>query len=190
MEKVFFENTYGYDNFISEDERLQLYKWALDLKDDMVLAIPMNDEKDQYGEKLIRKFSKLSELSNIPILIDTIKSKIIKIESLENTLPEVVNGDWIGIVGEGAYVEPHVDSNLNENYYTRRYNLLISVPTEGGNPIYDGITIPIKEKLIWRCDAGLFNHTSEKVIGNKFRITLSFGFSIPIDLQNYKKSLI
>ena len=190
MEKVFFENTYGYDNFISEDERMKLENWALSLKDDMILAKPMNDEKDQYEEKLIRQFSKLSDLTNVPNIVNILKSKIIKLESLENALPEIINGDWIGIVGEGAYVEPHTDANLNNNYYTRRYNLLISVPIEGGNPIYDGILIPIKEKLLWRCDAGLFNHTSQKVIGNKFRITLSFGFSIPTNLKNYKKTLL
>ena len=72
MEKVFFENTYGYDNFISEDERLQLYKWALDLKNDMVVATPMNGEKDQCGEELIRQFSKLSELPHIyNFIVDT-----------------------------------------------------------------------------------------------------------------------
>ena len=190
MKKVLFENTYGYDNFISEKERVELENWALDIKDNMLLAIPMNNEKDQYAKNLVRHFSKLSELTDIPNIVNILKSKIIKLESLENALPEIINGDWIGIVGEGGYVEPHMDANLNSDYYTRRYNLLISVPIKGGNPIYDGVMIPIQEKLLWRCDAGLFNHTSEKVIGNKFRITLSFGFSIPTNLKNHKKTLL
>lgn len=188
MKKILFENTYGYDDFITETERVVLEKWALSAKNDMRKVHPKNNESDQKTKELIRHFGKLSEMENVPLLINQLREKLIDIEELEEFLPEPHNGDWIAIVGENAYVEPHIDSNLNKNYYTRRYNLLISLPDSGGLPIYDDKIVPVKEKLIWRCDAGLFNHTSEKVVGDRFRINLSFGFSISIEWENKKEN--
>jgi hypothetical protein len=178
MQKIIFENTYGYRDFITEDERLELESWALAIKDKMGKATPVNGEIDQKDEDLIRHFAKLSGFSDIPDLFEKLKRKIMKIENIENYLPAPVNGDWIGIIGENSYVEPHKDDNLNNKFYTRRYNLLVSVPKEGGRPIYGGKIIPIEDKILWRCDAGLVTHSSEKVIGDRLRINLSFGFSI------------
>lgn len=188
MKRVIFENTYGYEDFITDNERLELESWALNIKDDMSRAKPVNGKDDkQDGEDLIRHFAKLSGFSNIPDLFERLKKKIIEIEGIENYLPAPINGDWLGILGENSYVEPHRDDNLNSDYYTRRYNLLVSTPKDGGRPIYDGKFIPIKDKTLWRCDAGLVTHTSEKVIGDKLRINLSFGFSIPIEWEREQK---
>jgi hypothetical protein len=190
MKKVIFENTYGYENFITEDERLELEYWALNMKNNMNRANPVNGENDQKDEYLIRHFAKLSAFSNIPNLFERLKKKIIEIENIKNYLAAPINGDWLGILGENSYVEPHKDDNLNSEYYTRRYNLLVSTAISGGKPIYGGKLIPIKDKMLWRCDAGLITHSSEKVIGDKLRINLSFGFSIPIKSdteKNHKK---
>ncbi len=184
--KVIFENTYGYENFITDEERNEIETWAFLEQERMRKVYPINNESDQRKKDIIRHFGKLSELTHVPKLVNELKEKLIEYEQLEEFLPEPHNGDWISIVGQDAYVEPHIDANLNRNYYTRRYNLLISLPTSGGLPIYDGKIIPVKEKLIWRCDAGLYNHTSEIVNGNRFRINLSFGFSISIDWENKK----
>jgi hypothetical protein len=183
MERVIFENTYGYEDFITEDERLELESWAMTIKDKMGRAQPVSGEADQKDEDLIRHFAKLSGFSNIPTLFEKLKLKIIELEGIEKYLPAPINGDWIGILGENSYVEPHKDDNLNDQYYTRRYNLLVSAPLDGGRPIYGGKLVPIKDKLLWRCDAGLVTHTSEKVIGDKLRINLSFGFSISIEWE-------
>jgi hypothetical protein len=54
----------------------------------------------------------------------------------------------------------------------------LSVPDSGGNPIYDGEVINVEERMLWRCEAGLYNHASLPVIGSKSRINISFGFQV------------
>jgi hypothetical protein len=55
---------------------------------------------------------------------------------------------------------------------------LLSVPKSGGNPIYDGEVVDVEERMLWRCEAGLYNHASMPVVGSIPRINISFGFQI------------
>ena len=52
------------------------------------------------------------------------------------------------------------------------------MPDVGGNPIYENDIVEVKEKMLWRCEAGLYNHSSVEVRGSKPRINISFGFQI------------
>lgn len=170
MNKVILENTYGYEDFITEEERLFLEEWA----------ISNNSYLKRNIEGPYRNFGRLDSLSDIPPVIKELKNKLIELESIEKVIEAPQNADWLGIQKETAFVEPHMDYNGPDNrYYTRRYNILISLPEEGGQPIYGNKVLKVKERMIWRCDAGLVIHSSIPNKGEKLRINLSFGFLMP-----------
>jgi hypothetical protein len=114
-----------------------------------------------------------------PDIFYKIRNRLLELENINNPIPAPVNYDWIGVVGEDSYVEPHIDDSYRE-YYTVRYNLLVSFPDNGGKPIYGGELLPVEEKMLWRCDAGIVEHSSEVVKGDKLRINLSYGFSFEL----------
>ena len=181
MNKVILESTYGYENFITEDERLFLEDWAI--KNNSYL------KRNSVGP--YRNFGRLDSLSDVPPLIKQLKDKLIKLESIEKVIEAPQNADWLGIQKETAFVEPHMDYNgPDERYYTRRYNILISLPEEGGQPIYGKKVLSVKERMIWRCDAGLVVHSSIPNKGKKPRINLSFGFLIPKPGKSFETKLI
>lgn len=189
MDKVILENTYGYENFITEKEQETLVKWANESIKFMERAKPVNGEENQQKTDLVRHFINLDKLPSVPKLVYSLKEKIANLEHIYPIITAPHNGDWIGVTCEDSYVEPHKDSNGSDvRFYTRRYNLILSFPEEGGQPIYGGNVLDVKELDIWRCDAGLVEHSSIPNKGNKCRINLSFGFSIPRETKN--KSLI
>ena len=168
--KVEANGTYWYTDFITEGERLELKLWALE-----------NEYKlkpNLAGPN--RRFSRLDKLGKLPDIINIIRDRIIEVEQIVNPVEAPQNADWIGIQREGAFVEPHLDYNGEDPaYYTRRYNLLINMPNEGGQPIYDGQTLDIGERTLWRCDAGIKVHSSVPNVGKRARINLSYGFLMP-----------
>ena len=179
LDKVYFGGTYAYKNFINDDERLQLEEWILSKQTSMNFSIPINSEEDQYVPGLQRHFKVLRNDDEKPEIFYTLRNKLLDLENITNPIPAPGNLDWIGIVGKGSYVEPHCDAN-SPNYYTVRYNLLVSFPDAGGRPIYGGEILPVEEKMLWRCDAGIVKHSSEIVKGDKLRINLSYGFSFEL----------
>ena len=179
FEKVYFGGTYGYKDFINNDEKLKLQEWILSEQAKMSFSQPVNSEKDQYRSGLKRHFKILYPNDEKPDIFHSIRKRILDLENITNPIPAPINYDWIGVVGEDSYVEPHLDDSFRE-YYTVRYNLLVSFPNGGGRPIYGGELLPVEEKMLWRCDAGIVEHSSEVVKGDKLRINLSYGFSFEL----------
>ena len=163
-------NTYCYPEFITEDEQFFLKMWAL-----------TNEYKlrpNSAGPN--RRFNRLDNLGKLPGVFDYIRQRIIKAEDIQNPIEAPQNGDWLGIQRDEAFVEPHMDYNGEDpNFYTRRYNLLISMPESGGQPIYDGQVLDISERTLWRCDAGIIIHSSVPNVGPRPRINISYGFLMP-----------
>jgi hypothetical protein len=163
-------NTYCYPDFITSDEQFFLKMWAL-----------TNEHKlrpNSAGPN--RRFNRLDNLGKLPGIFDYIRQRIIKAENIENPIEAPQNGDWIGIQRDEAFVEPHMDYNGEDpNFYTRRYNVLVNMPESGGQPIYDNQILDIKERTMWRCDAGLIVHSSVPNVGERPRINISYGFLMP-----------
>jgi hypothetical protein len=61
-----------------------------------------------------------------------------------------------------------------------RFNLLISKPDHGGNPVISGTEYNVKENELWSCVAGMDKHSTTRVVGDKPRVLLSFGHFIPL----------
>lgn len=162
------KTTYCYKDFITMEEQEFIINWALNNKDKF--------KKNTTGPD--KYMARLHEMGiEIPELIKNLKHKISQLENIEEVIDVPHNVDWIGIQGNGAQVFPHLDDNGNDDrYYTRRYNILLSLPEGGGYPIYGGEVLNVEERMIWRCDAGLVEHSSIPNLGDKPRINLSFGF--------------
>lgn len=83
---------------------------------------------------------------------------------------------------EGYKCTWHTDDTDDENIYTTRFNVLLSKPEKGGEPIIkkggEKITIPVQENEPWLCIAGKYEHSTVKTKGSTPRILLSFGYDI------------
>ena len=168
MYKILLNGTYGYENFINDQERNYLLNWVQNNIHEFLL--------NKNGEG--RYFRSLKEITNSPLdLVKNLKKRIIKLENIIDWVEEPLMSDYIGINLKGAAIHPHTDPN-QDNYVHTRYNIILSWPEGGGESIYGENINNLKENLIWKCIAGKVQHASMPVRGDKPRITLSLGFLI------------
>jgi hypothetical protein len=86
--------------------------------------------------------------------------------------------DAIGIQTEGAFTHLHIDNNDGDNVHFR-LNVLASKPIGGGMPIIKDEVIEVDEGEPWICYSGIEYHSTTKVEGDKRRILLTYGFTLP-----------
>lgn len=123
-----------------------------------------------------RQFGILQEL-NPPNEVWEIKKQIIDFYNLHKIKQEPIYKDYCGYITDGGAIHKHKDQN-EKNLIHTRFNVLVSKPLVGGEPIQNEVVIKVKEGDVWRCDAGKFIHSCNPVIGIKPRVVLSFGFLI------------
>lgn len=99
-----------------------------------------------------------------------------------NTPIDSIDGFFISYSEKGHKVHLHKDKNPDEDTYHIRFNIMISKPNKGGNPIINDELIKVKENEVWVCEAGNYFHTIEEVKGIKPRIMISLGHYIKKDL--------
>ena len=132
--------------------------------------------------------------------LDRLATEILEFYQLPwNTQIEPNYGFLICYSTQGHQVHKHNDANFNvegpdeslnedlphdylDNVVHVRFNTLISKPIVGGNPIISEVEYNVDENEIWRCVAGIDEHYTTKVAGDKPRILLSFGYFIPKDI--------
>jgi hypothetical protein len=182
--------TYCYDEFITAEEQKILRNYILSIQDMMGHAVS-NGYKSEY-DMLIRRsigtvgLKRRYNLDPIPLVVD-IRNRIIELENLHDPIiHDAYLGDWFGITDEDAFVEPHTDL-LQEpylDYNVRRYNVIVSMPHEGGQPIYGGDVLDVGERGMWMCEASLVKHASVPNIGSRMRLNISYGFFVPKNQYN------
>ena len=151
---------------ITEEEQQEIIEWA-------------NQNYTTFlhnGE--YRHFIVLTDLPGAPLCIWNIKKRIMDIEDLHKYQQEPLLRDYIGYITDGGKIHRHRDRSYYEAIHTR-FNAFVQLPEEGGMPIYNDITIPVKERQYIKCYSGIHYHHCELVKGPKARIVLSFGFLIP-----------
>ena len=118
--------------------------------------------------------------SEIINLIKDIKNRIVIEENLnkDDIESQVELEDFIYIMPPGTSLHRHIDVNQIGMYHIR-FNLLLQRAEKGGIPIYAGRKKEIEEKSYILCRSGIDLHGSNLVEGNKPRIVISYGFSIP-----------
>lgn len=114
---------------------------------------------------------------NPPKEVWDIKNKVIDLYNLHNAKQEPLFKDYCGYITNGGAIHKHTDPNEGHLIHTR-FNVLVSKPIEGGEPIQNDKIINVNEGDVWRCDAGKVFHWCNEVKGDKPRIVLSFGFLI------------
>jgi hypothetical protein len=187
MKRIELNDTYGYEDFITEEEQSELLLWTN--QNSHLFKV------NETGSDLInapygsRKIGILKKIKNSPLeLVKKIKDRVIEIEQIKDWKEEPYFNDAIGINEEGGSIHTHTDPN-ELGFVHVRYNLILSYPLDGGHSIYNGKMNILKEKMVWRCVAGKVPHSSTAVIGKKPRVTLTMGFLIP-EIQKTKKSIL
>lgn len=166
MTKIEIPNSWAYIEFISIEEQTVLLKFANSIRN-----LLQNNGLGRFYQDHLEK------THSVPQEYKDIKQRIIDTEKLKNFILDPQFGDFISFNETAGSIHEHKDDNVHSFIHTR-YNLLLSVPDSGGNPIYDGKVIDFEERMLWRCEAGLYNHASLPVVGNKPRINISFGFQV------------
>jgi hypothetical protein len=160
-------DTWGYEEFISVEEQKELINWVYS-----------NFHRLQANGKY-RFWYSFRDSDDSPNILNIIKKRLIDVEKIDPYIQDPFFGDFLGVVTQDGAIHKHKDPNQPNCTHTR-YNLLLKIPKEGGNPVYEDEIIPYKERFIWRCEAGIHYHASLPVLSDDNpRINISFGFSIP-----------
>ena len=166
MTKIDIPNSWAYKDFITLEEQNVL----LEFSNKQQAHLRNNGAGRFYVDHITTKFS-------VPKEYKIVKQRIIDTENLTDFLLDPTFGDFLSFNTVDGAIHSHTDPN-NDGYIHTRYNLLLSVPESGGKPIYDNKIFDIEERMLWRCEAGLYNHASTPVVGERSRINISFGFQI------------
>jgi hypothetical protein len=88
--------------------------------------------------------------------------------------------DAIGVQIKGGFTHSHLDNNDGDNIHFR-LNVLASKSIGGGMPIIADEIIEVEEGEPWICYSGIEWHSTTEVKGDKRRILLTYGFTLPKD---------
>jgi hypothetical protein len=124
-----------------------------------------------------RKYFILNEAENFPNLFLEIKQRILNKENITEWIPDPFFGDRIMYNETNGYIHEHIDPTLESKNHLR-FNLFLSKPFHGGDPIYNGELIPFEERCYLKYLVNEYYHASLPVIGKKPRISISYGILI------------
>ncbi len=160
------------NEIITKDEQEFLLKW-----------IYFNEDKfvpNKMGPN--RKFISLDKLkiSEKPKLIGEIKIRILFKENICTWEQDPFFGDIITCNTEGGFIHQHTDPSLPNREHIR-FNLFLSKPKKGGDPILMNQILSFEERQYIRYHVNKQHHKSLPVEGDKPRIAISYGISIPAD---------
>lgn len=157
-------------DIITKEEQSLLLNWVYDNECKFIIN-PNGSNRKFYSYSF--DFS-----PQTPILLYKIKQRIIKKEKIKKYLEEPRFGDYVGWITDGGFINRHKDKNFGDLNHVR-YNLFLSVPHRGGDPIYNNWKITPKERKYYKCNSGNEFHSCKRVIGSKPRIVISYGFLVP-----------
>jgi len=167
------------NKIITEEEREFLLDWIFENEDSF----------QSNGAGLYRKFLNINKFKNVPSLFFEIKERILKEEEINEWQLDSFFGDIITFNEEDGFVHEHTDPTLPDSNHIR-FNLFLSKPESGGNPIYNGKELEYEECCYNKYYVNTSKHASVPVKGKKPRIAISYGISIKneSDSRNFKES--
>lgn len=178
---------------MSEEERLEFLDWVCTRYRTLIA----------HREGLIG-YTFYKEDAEVPPIVWKILDRIIEKEGLEEYRESYddaffkrvhrgqtgVYRDHVAVILPGKNINRHTDINQPGLIHSR-FNVFFQVPTEGGKTYYGRDLVEIKERGYVLCRSGIDTHWTELIWGDRPRITISYGFQLPIDVINklYKKPL-
>ena len=182
IEKKYSQNTYGYENFITQKEKKTLLNF---------IQTNLNHFKIRSDEKEL--LCTIQDLPNYPKkIISKLRKRIIELEKIEEHYPDIIHQDAVSVIYQGGFHDYHRDVNYL-NWCLVRYNIILSKPDDGGLSVYGDEMNDWDENTIWKCVAGNVKHGVTKVFGSKPRIVLCLGFLIKqedVIKKQHKKPVI
>ena len=133
-------------------------------------------EINHIGKNGTRKCLNINSI-NFPNLFFEIKERILIKEKITKWELDPFFGDLITFNSEGGFIHVHTDPTLPNKKHLR-FNLFLSKPLIGGDPIYDNKKLEFEERCYIRYRVDKYEHSSLPVVGSKPRIALSYGISI------------
>lgn len=165
--KKYTQNTYGYENFITDKDKKTLLNF---------IEKNLNHFRIRSDEKEL--FCTIQDIPEYPIkLVSKLRKRIIELEKIGEYYPDIVHNDVISIIYDGGFHDYHRDINYL-NWTLVRYNIILSKSDDGGLSIYGDEINDWDENTIWKCVAGSVKHGVTKVVGKNPRIVLCLGFLI------------
>jgi hypothetical protein len=171
---------------ILPEEQTKIIEWA----EQNFHKFNTHNEIYNYNYNMLYINKILEEFKNdeIHTIMNNIRDRIMEKENLQNIDRCSFLNDFLYVMVPGTRLHYHSDSNNHVSNTEKqqgvhvRFNVCVQKSEHGGRPIYAGKTIDIKERNYIICRAGIDYHGSEWVIGNKNKISLSFGFVVNNDL--------
>lgn len=124
-----------------------------------------------------RKYFPLKESEDFPILFSEIKERILEKENIFNWETDSFFGDIIMFNEPNGFIHEYINPSIEGKEHIR-FDLFLSKPIHGGDPICDGELISFEERMYLKYNANRNYHASLPVIGNKPRISVSYGILI------------
>jgi len=123
-----------------------------------------------------RKYLPLKNVNALDLFYD-VKYRILKYEKIDTWEEENIIGDMITYNEENGFIHRHIDPTIPNKEHVR-FNLFLSKPYSGGNPVYDDVVLDFNEREYLKYNVNRYYHSSLPVIGEKPRIAISYGILV------------
>jgi hypothetical protein len=177
---------------MSESERQEILEWIyprmdkfLELSENKTVLPIFKKISDEYPHDF--PISELGYDKSLPDAIWKIKDRIMEREDMKFYITEPIIKDFLTIVHTNGHIQKHKDGNYSPDIIHTRFNVFLELPKKGGATYYNGVLIEAEEGSYVLCKSGLHYHWSD-VIEEGLRISISFGFNVPIERVNTIKS--
>jgi hypothetical protein len=175
------------DNFISEQEKEEIYHWAKSYEKPNVeienchikeindaingFSVLCDLSKTEVSQCISKYQGDATTIEKVPDIIHELTKKISNELNLnsDNTFVQLI------VMGKGGCVKPHYDAGM-PNYITYKCNVCISSPKDDIIHV-DKDKLIVNEKSLYCFEANLAKHWACK--SESERIMLSYGFIVP-----------
>lgn len=159
---------------MSREEQEILHKWTLELLSTNKIGTIAHG---RYHKTLLK-----DDADVIPLVFE-IDARIRKKENLSLSQKETYLGDFVTIIPKNGFIHKHIDPNkIQHNLFHVRFNVFITVPSDGSmNVYYDGNEVDSVELCYVLCRSGIDHHWSDPNTSDVPRISLSFGYLLPVE---------
>jgi hypothetical protein len=166
FEKIKLGETYGYRDFITDEEKETLLNWIF-------------DNKKLFHDQMDLNVLVLDNVQNFPKeVLNEIRKRISDVEELKVYKKPRKSIDFASIYERGSECGPHLDPTDDSDFFHIRYNICLSKPERGGETFHGKDFFSVEEKVLWKCLAQQVRHGCDRILSDKPRVIISMGFLV------------